>query len=485
METYCRSLSQTKRFNTREVMIGKVGVGGDNPIRIQSMTTTDTMDTKSTIDQSMRMIDAGCEIVRITAPSIKEARNLEPIKDGLIKNGYVVPIVADIHFTPNAAIVAASIVEKVRINPGNYADRKKFEIHEYTDVAYFDELARIKEKFVPLIDECKRHGTAMRIGTNHGSLSDRILSRYGDTPLGMVESAMEFLRIAEDESYHEIILSMKASNTHVMVQAYRLLVKKMSEEGMQYPLHLGVTEAGEAEDGRIKSSVGIGTLMEDGLGDTIRVSLTEEPEKEIPVAKILVDRYEKRKIIEDDNLVMNSLPYDPYFHVRRKTYQILNIGSDQVPRVIGDLSSFSSIKPEDLGPFGYLYAAKKDKWHISDLAIDFLYIGSNSLDFEIPGTLGIIQHHSVIESKSRHYPLYHFSDIDLIDREDKSFLVCNPEDNVFDQIRALKNCTLIVHSEQNHGIHGQRRFIAELMNQNIHNPVIIGEPIEDFQKRSF
>ena len=485
MDSYCRSLSQTKRFITREVMIGKVGVGGDNPIRIQSMTTTDTMDTKSTIDQSMRMIDAGCEIVRITAPSIKEARNLEPIKDGLIKNGYVVPIVADIHFTPNAAIVAASIVEKVRINPGNYADRKKFEIHEYTDVSYCDELARIKEKFVPLIDECKRHGTAMRIGTNHGSLSDRILSRYGDTPLGMVESAMEFLRIAEDESYHEIILSMKASNTHVMVQAYRLLVKKMSEEGMQYPLHLGVTEAGEAEDGRIKSSVGIGTLLEDGLGDTIRVSLTEEPEKEIPVAKILADRYEKRKTIENDNLVMNGLPYDPYFHERRKTYQILNIGSDQVPRVIGDLSSCLSIKPEDLGPFGYLYAAKKDKWHISDIAIDFLYIGSNSLDFEIPGTLGIIQDHSVIESKSRHYPLYHFSEIDLIDHEDKSFLVCNPEDNVFDQIRALKNCTLIVHSKQNQGIHEQRRFIAELMNQNIHNPVIIGRTYRGFSKEEF
>ena len=325
----------------------------------------------------------------------------------------------------------------------------------------------------------------MRIGTNHGSLSDRILSRYGDTPLGMVESAMEFLRIAEDESYHEIILSMKASNTHVMVQAYRLLVKKMSEEGMQYPLHLGVTEAGEAEDGRIKSSVGIGTLLEDGLGDTIRVSLTEEPEKEIPVAKILADRYEKRKTIENDNLVMNGLPYDPYFHERRKTYQILNIGSDQVPRVIGDLSSCLSIKPEDLGPFGYLYAAKKDKWHISDIAIDFLYIGSNSLDFEIPGTLGIIQHHSVIESKSRHYPLYHFSDIDLIDYEDKSFLVCNPEDNVFDQIGALKNCTLIVHSKQNHGIHEQRRFIAELMNQNIHNPVIIGRTYRGFSKEEF
>ena len=485
MELYCRSLSQTKRFNTREVMIGKVGVGGDNPIRIQSMTTTDTMDTKSTIDQSMRMIDAGCEIVRITAPSIKEARNLEPIKDGLIKNGYEVPIVADIHFTPNAAIVAASIVDKVRINPGNYADRKKFEIHEYTDAAYIDELARIKEKFVPLIDECKQHKTAMRIGTNHGSLSDRILSRYGDTPLGMVESAMEFLRIAEDQSYHEIILSMKASNTHVMVQAYRLLVKKMSDEGMQYPLHLGVTEAGEAEDGRIKSSVGIGTLMEDGLGDTIRVSLTEEPEKEIPVARILVDRYDKRKIIENDKPAVDVLPYDPYFHVRRKSFQILNIGSDQVPRVIGDLSSYSSIKPEDLGPFGYLYAHKEDKWHISDLAIDFLYVGSNSLDFEIPGTLGIIQHHSIIESKPRHYPLYHRSDIDFIDSDDKSFLVCNHMDNVFDQIRALKNCTLIVYSDQSHGIHNQRRFITELMNQNILNPVIIRRTYKGLSKEEF
>ena len=485
MELYCRSLSETKRFNSREVMIGKVGVGGDNPIRIQSMTTTDTMDTKLTIDQSMRMIDAGCEIVRITAPSIKDARNLELIKNGLIKSGYNVPIVADIHFTPNAAIVAASIVEKVRINPGNYADRKKFEIHEYTDAAYFDELARIKEKFVPLIDECKQHGTAMRIGTNHGSLSDRIMSRYGDTPLGMVESAMEFLRIAEDESYHDIILSMKASNTHVMVQAYRLLVTKMSEEGMRYPLHLGVTEAGEAEDGRIKSSVGIGALMEDGLGDTIRVSLTEDPEKEIPVARMLVDRYDKRKIIGNHQPVVNVLPYDPYFHVRRKSYQILNIGSDQVPRVIGDLSSCSSIKPEDLGPFGYLYANKEDKWHISDLAIDFLYIGSNSIDFEIPGTLGIIQHHSITESKPRHYSLYHFSDIDLINPDDKSFLVCNHKDNVFDKIRALKNCTLIVHSDQSHGIHGQRRFIAELMNQNILNPVIIRRTYKGISKDEF
>ena len=250
MEFYCKSLTETQRLETREVMVGNIGVGGDNPIRIQSMTTTDTMDTEMTVAQSMRMIDAGCEIVRITAPSIKEAENLKNIKDGLMESGYNVPIVADIHFTPNAAMVAACIVDKVRINPGNYADRKKFEKHDYSDASYLGELDRIREKFVPLVSICKENGTAMRIGTNHGSLSDRILSRYGDTPLGMVESAMEFLRIAEDESYHDIILSMKASNTHVMVQAYRLLVSKMSEEGMSYPLHLGVTEAGEAEDDR-------------------------------------------------------------------------------------------------------------------------------------------------------------------------------------------------------------------------------------------
>ena len=289
---YCNSLVEYSRFRTREVMIGKVGVGGDNPIRIQSMTTTDTMDTMSTVEQSIRMIKAGCEIVRITAPSKKDAENLQNIKDELRSRGYDTPLVADIHFTPNAAEIAARIVEKVRVNPGNYADKKKFEEIKYTDDTYQQELERIKERFIPLVRICKEEGTAMRIGTNHGSLSDRILSRYGDTPLGMVESALEFLRICREEDFHNIILSMKASNTQVMVQAYRLLIKKMKEDGMNYPLHLGVTEAGEGEDGRIKSAVGIGTLLEDGIGDTVRVSLTEEPEYEIPVARDLVDRYQ-------------------------------------------------------------------------------------------------------------------------------------------------------------------------------------------------
>ena len=292
--TYCPSLTRYERWRTREVKIGGIGIGGSDPIRVQSMTTTDTMDTAATVAQSIRMIEAGCELVRITAPSKKEAENLAVIKKELKAAGFDTPLVADIHFTPNAAEIAARIVEKVRVNPGNYADKKKFDVREYTDDQYNAELDRIRHRFVPLVRICKEHGTAMRIGTNHGSLSDRILNRYGDTPLGMVESAFEFLRICRDENYHEIVLSMKASNPQVMVQAYRLLVHRMMEEGRDYPLHLGVTEAGDGEDGRVKSAVGIGALLEDGLGDTVRVSLTEEPEAEIPVAKALIARYSDR-----------------------------------------------------------------------------------------------------------------------------------------------------------------------------------------------
>ena len=292
MQLYCNSFTQYIRLKTLEAKVGDLLLGNFNPIRVQTMTTTDTMDTIATVEQSIRCIEAGAELVRITAPSKKEAENLLNIKNELRKRGYNTPLVADIHFTPNAAEIAARIVEKVRINPGNYIDKKKFEQIEYTDAEYAEETERIRERFTPLIKICKEYGTAMRIGTNHGSLSDRIMSRYGDTPIGMVESAMEFLRIARDESYHNIILSMKSSNPQVMVQAYRALIQKMDEEfGECYPLHLGVTEAGDGEDGRIKSAIGIGTLLEDGIGDTIRVSLTEDPEFEIPVCKDLVKRY--------------------------------------------------------------------------------------------------------------------------------------------------------------------------------------------------
>src|SRR6201994_2272306 len=295
MQLYCQSLTEYKRLKTLEVKIGDLLLGNFHPIRIQTMTTTDTMDTMATVEQSIRCIDAGAELVRITAPSKKEAENLLNIRNELHRRGYKTPLVADIHFTPNAAEIAARIVEKVRINPGNYVDKKKFELLEYTDAEYVEEIDRIRQRFTPLVKICKEYGPAMRIGTNHGSLSDRIMSRYGDTPLGMVESAMEFLRIARDESYHQVVLSMKSSNPLVMVQAYRLLVQKMDEEfGECYPLHLGVTEAGDGEDGRIKSAIGIGTLLEDGIGDTIRVSLTEDPEFEIPVCKDLLKRYEHR-----------------------------------------------------------------------------------------------------------------------------------------------------------------------------------------------
>ncbi|MBT7519542.1 MAG: (E)-4-hydroxy-3-methylbut-2-enyl-diphosphate synthase, partial [Candidatus Marinimicrobia bacterium] len=474
MQTYCPSLTKYQRWQTREVMVGNVGVGGKNPIRIQSMTTTDTLDTIGTIEQSIRMINAGCEIVRVTAPSVKEAENLQAIRDGLREKGYYTPLVADIHFTPNAAEVAARIVEKVRVNPGNYSDRKKFEIHDYNDETYAEKLDRIRERFIPLIQICKEYGTAMRIGTNHGSLSDRIMSRYGDTPIGMVESAMEFLRIAEDEKYHDIILSMKASNTQVMVQAYRLLVKTMVLEGMNYPLHLGVTEAGEGEDGRIKSSVGIGTLMEDGLGDTIRVSLTEEPEAEIPVAQLLVNRYEARKNHEPIPEI-NSIPYDPFFRKKRETNTIMNIGGDEVPRIIGNMSRKDLITYHDLIPFGYIYSENRDKWQISDQAVDFLFIGDNSIDFEIPGTLGIIQNHISLEDKERHFSFYSLDEKSLIDKNKISFLnICSDiSSSLIAELSQFKKTIFVLDTNNEHGYADQRRFFIECMKKTIQNPIIV------------
>ena len=402
---YCNSLTSYSRFKTREVMVGKVGFGGNNPIRVQSMTTANTMDTLATVEESIRMIEAGCELVRITAPSKKEAENLQLIKDELLKRGYTTPIVADIHFTPNAAEIAARIVEKVRINPGNFADKKKFEEIEYTDKSYQEELNRIKEKFIPLVRICKEHNTAMRIGTNHGSLSDRILSRYGDTPKGMVESAMEFLRICRDEDYHEIILSMKASNTRVMVQAYRLLVHEMIKEDMNYPLHLGVTEAGEGEDGRIKSAVGIGALLADGLGDTVRVSLTEAPEFEMPVAQKLLthfDDYESHNLVQK----IDKYPLNPFEYKKRETNSVFNIGGKSVPIIKADFSHKKKISPASFFALGYNYSVPLDKWHISDMAADYVYVGDHNLDFEVPGTLGIIYNYNKWKNLKKGYPCY-------------------------------------------------------------------------------
>src|SRR4051812_42492715 len=374
MQLYCKSLTQYCRLKTREVKIGNLLLGDFHPVLVQTMTTTDTMDTIATVEQSIRCIEAGAELVRITAPSKKEAENLLNIKNELRRRGYTTPLVADIHFTPNAAEIAARIVEKVRVNPGNYVDKKKFELIEYTDQDYAEEIERITERFTPLVKICREYGTAMRIGTNHGSLSDRIMSRYGDTPMGMVESAMEFLRIARNEAYHNIVLSMKSSNPQVMVQAYRLLVQQMMHEFNEcYPLHLGVTEAGDGEDGRVKSAAGIGTLLEDGIGDTIRVSLTEDPEFEIPVCKDLVKRYSisSNKLAvgnaqpTNGNIPQNEkISYNPFNYSRRKTFAVDNIGDHHVPVVIADLCKIENITQQHLESIGYKYDETLDKWNI-------------------------------------------------------------------------------------------------------------------------
>ncbi|MBP6311546.1 MAG: (E)-4-hydroxy-3-methylbut-2-enyl-diphosphate synthase [Flavobacteriales bacterium] len=478
---YCPSLFQYERWNTRSVQVGDVGIGGGNPIRVQSMTTTDTMDTAATVAQSIRMIEAGCELVRITAPSKKEAENLALIKKQLRDQGYTAPLVADIHFTPNAAEIAARIVEKVRVNPGNYADKKKFDVREYSDTQYAAELERIRDRFIPLVRICKEEGTAMRIGTNHGSLSDRILNRYGDTPQGMVESAFEFLRICKDENYHEIVLSMKASNVQVMVQAYRLLVHRMMEEGWNYPLHLGVTEAGDGEDGRVKSAAGIGALLEDGLGDTVRVSLTEEPEAEIPVAQALVKRYGDRSG-HSTIPAMEKIVVDPFTHERRQTREVLNIGARHVPIVLADLSAKKSISHAAFFAWGYRYSVPLDKWNITDQACDYAYIGRNTINFELPGTLGILQDHATwLNNKNRgqHYPLIqkqaYVAGVELHPQFNLVRATLQDLDDAFiSKLKADPTAVLLIETNNAHGMAEQRRLFFELIEQNCEVPVIVG-----------
>ncbi len=339
-----------ERRKTRVVMVGDIAVGGSNPLRVQSMTTTSTMDTKATVEQVKRLADVGCEIARITAPTINEARNLENIKNSLLQQNYKIPLVADIHFRPDAAMVAADFVEKVRVNPGNYVDGKAFKVREYSDAEYADEIKKIQDKFVPLVLKLKKLNRSVRIGTNHGSLSDRIMNRFGDTPLGMVESAMEFVRICQAHDYHDIILSMKASNPRVMIAAYRLLAERMFLAGMDYPFHLGVTEAGDGEDGRLKSAAGIGSLLEDGIGDTIRVSLTEDPEFEVPVAKELAARYSQWK---NEKKASGSGSYAPtlYQPNRRITKQIsigpVTIGGSSPLRILSEINLRETL-PQDV-----------------------------------------------------------------------------------------------------------------------------------------
>ncbi|MBD8487839.1 (E)-4-hydroxy-3-methylbut-2-enyl-diphosphate synthase [Echinicola sp. CAU 1574] len=476
---YCNSLTSYSRRKTIPVKIGNVWVGGDNPIVVQSMTTKDTMDTEGSIAECIRMIQSGCELIRITAPSIKEAENLRNIKDGLAKKGYYVPLVADIHFTPNAAEIAAGIVEKVRINPGNYADKKKFEVIEYTDESYQEELERIRERFLPLIKICKEHGTAMRIGTNHGSLSDRIMSRYGDTPLGMVESALEFLRICEEENYHDIVISMKSSNTQVMVQAYRLLVQKLDEGGFKpYPLHLGVTEAGDGEDGRVKSAVGIGTLLEDGLGDTVRVSLTEDPEFEAPVARALIDRYSKRPGHADIKAI-EDYPLNPFEYNKRHSLEVYNFGGANVPRVITDISKVENITKKELKHVGHFYLPELDKWKMNDQGCDFVYSGSNPISFMLPNGLKEIvdwKFWMELSDQNNKFPAFTLEEFLATKNYHSELNILKLKDvEVMEAIGALegrKDVVIILHSDNKHNMPALRRAYIALINAGIQLPIV-------------
>lgn len=474
---YCNNLTEYSKFKSREVKVGNLGIGGNNPIRIQSMTTTNTMDTAATVEQAIRMYHSGSELVRITAPSLKDAENLQNIKDEIRKRGYEFPLIADIHFTPNAAEAAAQIVEKVRVNPGNYVDKKKFDQIEYSDEEYIAEIERISERFTPLVKICKENGTAMRIGTNHGSLSDRIMSRYGDTPLGMVESALEFVRICQSHDYHNIVLSMKSSNPQVMVHAYRLLLNKMIAEKMNYPLHIGVTEAGDGDDARIKSSIGIGTLLEDGIGDTVRVSLTEPPENESPVAIKIVKKYNSN-FDHDKIKAIDNIPTDPFSYSKRETDTIFNIGGRNVPVVIADVSQ-KIVNNTILEEIGYVF--KNDKWNIGDSAADFIYFGKNNCEIELPqNLLGIIDftEWSLELEPQNIFPLLSIDQFQktTVKSSKLNFVEISYDDfsNAFlAEVESDSTVALVLSSSNTMGMIEQRRAFWELIENRIKTPVII------------
>ncbi|OQX79449.1 MAG: 4-hydroxy-3-methylbut-2-en-1-yl diphosphate synthase [Bacteroidetes bacterium 4484_249] len=416
-------------YKSHIINIGNLLLGGNNPIRVQSMTSTNTMDTKATVEQSVRMIDTGCEMVRITAQGVKEAEHLAVIKKELKIRGYEVPLIADIHFNPKAAEVAARIVEKVRINPGNYIDRNRGKV-DYSESEYNSEIEKIRKRIKPLIDVCKEYGTVIRIGSNHGSLSERILSRFGNTPLGMVESAMEFVRICEDLDFHNIVLSMKASNVKIMVQANRLLVQRMMDSGLNYPIHLGVTEAGDAEDGRIKSAAGIGTLLEDGIGDTIRVSLTEEPEFEIPVAKMIIEN-----AVGSQQSAVGSRHPDSYREAVGNDTKLVRMGW-QSPVVIINGNNF------DINKFD------------ENFLPDYLYISGNTLSLPVLTPSGIS---------------FDYIDISFFE----------------DQLKKKKNSVLVLESNQNQSIHEARNIISNIIKHNDRKPVILKRKYSGLSKEEF
>jgi (E)-4-hydroxy-3-methylbut-2-enyl-diphosphate synthase len=445
---YANSLTDYQRWETREVQIGTLKLGGNNPIRLQSMSSVNPMDTEKNVAQAIRIIEAGGELVRFTAPAMRDAKNLENISAGIRAAGYNTPLVADIHFNPKAAMVAAEYVEKIRINPGNFAEPKGDKIN-YSEKEYIDALSQIEEVFGKLVDFCKEKNRAMRIGSNHGSLSQRIMDRYGDTPEGMVEAAMEYLRMAVKMNYFDIVLSMKASNIRVMVQAYRLLVNKMRNEDMNFPVHLGVTEAGEGEDGRIKSAAGIGALLEDGIGDTIRVSLTEEPEFEIPVAKIIADRYTNRKVKHGIKAIENN-PLHPFEFSKRVSRDVMGIGGKNVPMVMEHDFCFKNTATDKLR------IIKSHKWNTDEDG----------------------------------YPLFTFSDFVKAEKisSQANFVVMNLadfEDDWQEVLTKSKNIVLVFETKTEHSVAEHRRMFIELINNNIDFPVIIKKSYSAITEEEF
>lgn len=470
MEHQGLNILHYRRFKTTEVQIGTVALGGNNPIVVQSMTTSDTMNTEAVVEEIIRIVEAGGKLVRLTTPSSKEAAHLAEIKRKLTEKDIHVPLVADVHFTPNAALVAAGIVEKVRINPGNFAEKRG--TNNETNA-----VEAIREKLVPLLEICKQKNVALRIGTNHGSLSERIMNLYGDTPRGMVESAMEYIRICAEENFHNLVVSMKSSNPMVMIHAYRLLVTEMQKEDFAYPLHLGVTEAGDGEDGRIKSALGIGTLLEDGIGDTIRVSLTEPAENEIPVGNTIVNRFINRFKSSYSYYVS---PINPFDYTKRISKELVNIGGNNLPVVVHDFSNRDKIKPASLYPIGYRYDKNLDKWHIQDRASDFIYLGDNTLDFNPPGHLGIIQNLKTWKqystNKTNYYPVCQVSELTNFIVETNFFVALN-EHNLQDFLNIrnsiiYRNSILIYEANYENAVSSSRWLFQKLTEHGLANPVL-------------
>jgi len=472
---YCKNLLTYSRRHTIAVNIGNILMGGENEIRLQSMTNTNTLDTEATVAQTIRIAKKGAHYVRITAPTSREAEHLAIIKTELLKQNCNVPIIADIHFSPKAAEIAAKNIEKVRINPGNYIDTKKFKQIDSSNEEYNAEVEKIKEKFIPLINICKENGTAMRIGTNHASLSDRIMSKYGDSPLGMVESTLEFLRICVTEKYFNVVISLKAGNPIVMIHAYRLLVKKMQEERMEFPLHLGVTEAGEGDDGRIKSAIGIGSILADGIGDTIRVSLTEDPEAEIPVAQIIANIFEKSNMnfqILDSNIDGTTPFYSPYEFSKRKSFAVENVGGSNIPIVIANIENFENINQNTFELFGY--KTNSGKLKKEETAPDYFYVGNNKTQ-KTEDYINIIQNKNS-NNKFQYIELNDYNSSSNLENQIR-FVSLGPENVNSTNLQKIKNdkSAIIVAeiSKEKSAIHQTRYLFFVLEKENIKNPVIL------------